>query len=187
MTQKALFSSILLYCFFCAPLFAQTGFHGGLRFAHSVITFDDTSFDENSDNGAGPGLGVAIGYGFNPILTMMVSLSAHTLNDGVANTQYAEILGRFHLGPNRLQPFLEAGVMGSLFRYDGIDVRFSGPGLVAGAGMRAALSERLSLEAGVRPTRARFDKLKSGKQSNDIEPIKTWQIRSYVGLSVYID
>ncbi len=187
MMLKIFLSSILLLGFVCVPSMAQTGFHGGLRFSHSVITFDDTSFDESSDNGAGPGVGVAIGYGFNPILTMMVSLSAHTLNDGVANTQYAEILGRFHFGQHRFQPYVETGVMGSLFRYDGIDVRFSGPGLVAGAGLRAALSEKISLEAGIRPARARFDKIKSGKQSNDIEDIKTWQFRSYVGISVYID
>ena len=166
---------------------AQIGAHGGLRFTHTVISWDDTSFDENDDYATGPGVGVAIGYGFNPLFTMMVSLSAHTLNNGVANTQYAEILGRFHLGEKRLQPYAEAGVLGSLFRYDDIDVRFSGPGLVAGAGLRASLSNKFALELGVRPTRARFDKIKAGKQSNDIEAAKTWQFRSYVGFSVYID
>ncbi len=169
------------------PSFAQVGFHGGVRFAHTVISWDDTTFDENTDNGKGPGVGVAIGYGFNPILTMMVSLSAHKLNDGAANTQYAEIVSRFHLGQTWIQPYLEAGVMGSLFRYDDIDVRFSGPGLVAGAGLRAALTDKFSLELGVRPARSRYDKIKVGKQSNDIEDAKTWQLRSYVGLSVYID
>jgi hypothetical protein len=187
MMNKILLSLFLLIGLTWIPSLAQMGFHGGLRLTHSVINFDDTSFDENSKNGVGPGVGVAVGYGFNPILTMMVSLSSNTLNSGVANTHYAEILGRFHLGQSRFQPYLEAGVMGSIFRYDDIDVRFSGPGLVAGAGLRAALSNKFSLEAGVRPTRARFDKVKSGKQSNDIEAIKTWQIRSYVGLSVYID
>jgi opacity protein-like surface antigen len=166
---------------------AQTGFHGGVRFAHTLISWDDTTFDENDENGTGPGIGIAVGYGFNPLLTMMVSLSAHTLNSGKANTQYAEILGRFHLGQTRFQPYLEAGVMGSLFRYDDIDVRFSGPGIVAGAGLKAAISDKLSLELGVRPARSIYDKIRSGRQSNEIEDVKTWQIRSYVGISVYID
>jgi hypothetical protein len=169
------------------PAYAQTGFHGGLRFAHTSISWDDTTFDDIDNRGKGPGVGIAIGYGFNPILTMMVSLSAHKLNDGAANTQYAEILSRFHLGQNRFQPYLEAGVMGSLFRYENIDVRFSGPGIMTGAGLRASLSDKLSLELGLRPTRARYEKIRVGKQSNDIDAIKTWQMRSYVGLSVYID
>jgi hypothetical protein len=43
------------------------------------------------------------------------------------------------------------------------------------------------LELGLRPTRAQYEKIKVGKQSNDIDAIKTWQLRSYVGLSVYIN
>jgi opacity protein-like surface antigen len=169
------------------PAHAQTGFHGGLRVAYTSISWDDTTFDENDKKGRGPGLGLAIGYGFNPIYTMMVSLSAHNLNDGAASTQYAEIVGRFHLGQNNIQPFLEAGVMGTLFRYEDVDVRFSGPGYMAGAGLRASITNKLSLELGFRPTRARYEKVRVGKQSNDIDAVKTWHMRSYVGLSVYID
>jgi len=181
-----LFSISIIVCT-CLPSVAQIGFHGGVRLAHATITWDDTSFDEKNEKGKGPGLGVAIGYGFNPLLTMMVSLSAHKLNDGSANTQYAEIVGRFHLGQNRIQPYLEAGVLGTLFRFDNTDVRFSGPGILAGAGMRASISDKISLELGLRPSRVQYEKIKVGKQSNDIDAIKTWQLRSYVGLSVYID
>lgn len=166
---------------------AQIGFHGGLRAAHASISWDDTSFDENNEKGTGPGVGVSIGYGFNPLLTMMVSLSSHTLNGGDAYTHYAEIVSRFHLGKKSIQPYLEAGVMGSIFRYDDIDVRFSGPGFTAGGGVRAAFSDRIGMELGVRPTRSFYNKVKSGRQSADIDAIKTWQLRSYIGLSIYID
>jgi len=181
-----LFSIFVIICT-SLPSVAQIGFHGGLRFTHAVISWDDTSFDEFNENGKGPGLGVAIGYGFNPLLTMMVSLSAHDLNNGAAKTQYAEIVSRFHLGQNRIQPYLEAGVLGTLFRFDNTDVRFSGPGIMAGGGLRASISDKISLELGLRPARAQYEKIKVGKQSNDIDAIKTWQLRSYVGLSVYID
>lgn len=166
---------------------AQMGFHGGFRASYATISWDDTTFDENNDKGTGPGVGVSIGYGFNPLLTMMVSLSSHTLNGGDANTHYAEIVSRFHLGERKVQPFLEAGVLGSIFRFDDIDVRFSGPGFIAGGGVRAAFSERVGMELGIRPTRSFYNKVKSGRQSADIDAIKTWQLRSYVGLSIYID
>lgn len=166
---------------------AQIGFHGGVRAAYTSISWDDTSFDDENDKGNGPGVGLSIGYGFNPLLTMMVSLSSHTLNGGDANTHYAEIVSRFHLGQKTVQPYLEAGVMGSIFRFDDIDVRFSGPGVSLGAGLRLAFSDKVGMELGIRPARSRYDKIKSGRQSADIDAIKTWQMRSYVGLSVYID
>lgn len=166
---------------------AQTGFHGGIRASYASISWDDTTFDENNEKGKGPGIGVSVGYGFNPLLTMMVNLSSHTLNGGDANTHYAEIVSRFHIGEKSIQPFLEAGVMGSIFRFDDIDVRFSGPGFSAGVGLRAAVSDNIGLELGVRPTRSYYNKVKSGRQSADIDAVKTWQMRSYVGLSVYID
>jgi len=187
MNVSRAFLSLFIIFLTCVPTKAQVGFHGGLRAASTLISWDETTFDENDKIGSGPGVGIAIGYGFNPVLTMMVSLSAHTLNDGAANTQYAEIVGRFHVGQNRLQPYLEAGVIGTLFRYDDVDVRFSGPGIMTGAGLRMPIFNKLSVELGLRPTRARFDKVKVGKQSNDIDAIKTWQLRSYVGMSVYID
>jgi hypothetical protein len=77
--------------------------------------------------------------------------------------------------------------LGTLFRFDNTDVRFSGPGILAGAGMRASISDKISLELGLRPSRVQYEKIKVGKQSNDIDAINTWQLRSYVGLSVYID
>lgn len=169
------------------PLSAQVGFYGGVRAAHATLSWDETSFDENEEKGRGPGVGVAIGYGFNPIYTMMVSLSSHNLNGGDAITRYAEIVGRFHVAGRQIQPYLEAGVMGSVFRFENDDARFSGPGVLAGAGLRAVFKERFSFEMGLRPARARFNKVKVGNQSNDIEAVKTWQMRSYVGLSVYID
>ena len=43
------------------------------------------------------------------------------------------------------------------------------------------------MELGVRPTRSFYNKVKSGRQSADISAIKTWQLRSYIGLSIYID
>jgi hypothetical protein len=187
MNVLCLFVTLIVIFSTCVPTKAQVGFHGGLRAASTIISWDETTFDENDKVGSGPGVGIAIGYGFNPVLTMMVSLSAHMLNNNVANTQYAEIVGRFHLGQNRLQPYLEAGVIGTLFRYDEVDVRFSGPGIMTGAGLRMPIFNKLSVELGVRPTRARFDKVKVGNQSNDIDAIKTWQLRSYVGMSVYID
>jgi hypothetical protein len=177
---------------------AQEGFHGGFRFSHSQVRFDDTDFDENSKKGKGPGIGLSFGYGFNPVYTMMISLSSHKLNSGDASAHYAEIVGRFHPIPDRreydvrvskpkiLNPFVEAGVLGTYFKYTNIDSRFSGPGVSVGTGLKIRLGKAISLEGGIRPARISFEKVRVDKVVSDVEAIKSWQMRSYAGLSIYL-
>jgi len=177
---------------------AQEGFHGGLRFSYASVQFDNTDFDDQSKKGTGSGIGLSFGYGFNPVYTMMVSLSSHKLNGGDANAHYAEIVGRFHPVPDRREydiriqkprkviPFLEAGVLGTYFKYTDIDSRFSGPGVSVGTGLKLSLGKAISLEAGIRPARVQFEKVKVGKVVSDVETIKSWQMRSYAGLSIYL-
>lgn len=177
---------------------AQEGFHGGFRYSYASVRFDNTDFDDQSKKGTGSGIGLSFGYGFNPVYTMMVSLSSHKLNSGDANAHYAEIVGRFHPIPDRREydiriqkprtviPFLEAGVLGTYFKYTDIDSRFSGPGVSVGTGLKLSLGKVLSLEAGIRPARVQFEKVKVGKVVSDVETIKSWQMRSYAGLSIYL-
>jgi hypothetical protein len=201
MKTSLILPMLLLLCSLCIPhgvVFAQEGFHGGFRFSHSQVRFDNTSFDENSEKGKGPGIGLSVGYGFNPVYTMMISLSSHKLNDGDANAHYAEIVGRFHPIPDRreydvrvskpkiLNPFVEAGVLGTYFKYTDIDSRFSGPGVSVGTGLKLSLGKAISFEAGIRPARVLFEKVRVGKVVSDVETIKSWQMRSYAGLSIYL-
>src|SRR5690606_36374136 len=107
-------------------VFAQTGVYLSLNPSYAVLSWDDTQFDEVDKNGKGPGLGLAFGYGFNEVLTLMVSLSSYSLNDGAARSHYAEIMGRFHFLERRITPYAEVGALGTYFKYDGTDSRFSG-------------------------------------------------------------
>jgi hypothetical protein len=196
----ALSLSLLLIALLASPnlIMAQEGFHGGFRYSYASVRFDNTDFDEQSKKGTGSGLGLSVGYGFNPVYTMMVSLSSHKLNSGDANAHFAEIVGRFHPIPDRrdydvriqnpraIVPFLEAGVLGTYFKYTDIDSRFSGPGVSVGTGLKLRLGKAVSIEGGIRPARVQFEKVKVGKVVSDVETIKSWQMRSYAGLSIYL-
>jgi len=165
----------------------QNGFYVSLSPTYSVITFDDTQFDENDENGTGPGLGLAIGYGFNHVLTLMVSVSSYSLNDGAAQSSYAEVLGRFHILNRRITPYVEAGALGTYFKYDDVDSRFSGTGLSLGTGLNIRITPKASIELGIRPSRIYFNKIKVGDQTNDIDDVKTWQTRAHIGVSFNIN
>jgi hypothetical protein len=201
MKKSTLLPILLLLCSQLIPLssvYAQEGFHGGFRYSHTTVRFDNTDFDENSTKGKGSGIGVSVGYGFNPVYSMMVSVSSHRLNDGDAKAKFAEIVGRFHLIPDQreyelrvqkpklINPFLEFGVLGTYFKYSDVDSRFSGPGVSVGSGLKLSLGKAVSLEAGIRPARVLFQKVRVGKQVSDLETIKSWQMRSYAGISVYL-
>jgi len=153
-----------------------------------ILTFKDTQFDENNASGSGYGIGASVGYGFNQHLTMMINAASYALNDKEAKMNQLEVLGRYHIGTYRMQHFIEASAMGSLFHYtNNKKVVFSGLGVGLGAGLRIALSESLSIESGYRPVRFDFNKVRVDNKISDIERIATTQYRSYVGLSLYIN
>jgi len=167
---------------------AQTGFYSTVNASHMILTFKDTQFDENNASGSGYGIGASVGYGFNQHLTMMINAASYALNDKEAKMNQLEVLGRYHIGTYRMQPFIETSAMGSLFHYtNNKKVVFSGLGVGLGAGLRIALSESLSIESGYRPVRFDFNKVRVDNKISDIERIATTQYRSYVGLSLYIN
>lgn len=166
-----------------STVWGQSGFYVSLNPSYSVITFDDTKFDENDENGTGPGLGLAFGYGFNHVLTLMVSVSSYSLNEGAARSSYAEVVGRFHILNRRITPFVEAGALGTYFKYEDVDNRLSGTGVSVGTGLKIGITPKASIEMGIRPSRVYFHKIKIGNQASDIEDVKTWQTKAHIGIS----
>jgi hypothetical protein len=178
---------LLLFVLTNSSVWGQNGFYVSLNPSYSVISFDDTQFDENDDNGTGPGLGLAFGYGFNHVLTLMVSVSSFSLNEGAARSNYAEVVGRFHILNRRITPYLEAGALGTYFKYDDVDNRLSGTGVSVGTGLKIGITPKASIEMGIRPSRVYFHKIKVGNQTSDLEDVKTWQTRAHIGVSFYIN
>jgi hypothetical protein len=178
----------LMIVLFCPSTFAQTGFYTTANVSHMLLKFEDTQFDENSASGSGYGISTSLGYGFNEHLTLMINAASFSLNDKVAKMNQLELLGRYHLGSYRIQPFVETSAMGSLFNYsNNKKVVFSGLGVGIGAGLRLAINETISLESGYRPVRFDFNKVRVDNRISDIERISTTQYRTYVGISLYID
>jgi len=189
MFQKLVIISLVMFVFALTDsnVNAQNGVYFSLNPSYAILSWDDTQFDENNKNGTGPGLGLAFGYGFNEILTLMVSASSFSLNGGAANSHYAEIIGRFHLLDRRITPYAEVGALGTYFKYSDADTRFSGTGLSVGTGLKIGITPKASIELGVRPSRIYFHKIKIGKQTSDLDDVKTWQTRGHVGISFYIN
>jgi len=178
----------IMILLFSPSSFAQTGFYTTVNASHMLLKFEDTQFDESNASGSGYGISSSIGYGFNEHLTLMINAASFSLNDKVAKMNQLEILGRYHVGSYRIQPFLESSAMGSLFHYsNNKKVVFSGLGIGIGAGLRIAINETISLESGYRPVRFDFNKVRVDNRISDIERISTTQYRSYVGISLYID
>jgi opacity protein-like surface antigen len=153
-----------------------------------ILKFEDIQFDENNASGSGYGVGASVGYGFNQHLTLMINAATLSLNDNDARMNQLELLGRYHLGKYRIQPFMETSVMGSLFKYsNNKSVVFSGLGIGVGGGIRIAITDQLSLESGYRPVRFDFSKVRIDNRISDIDRISTTQFRTFVGLSLYLD
>lgn len=178
----------LLLCGASSVSYAQTGFYASMSTSHMILKFEDTQFDENNASGSGYGVGASVGYGFNQHLTLMIHAATISLNDNDARMNQLELLGRYHLGKYRLQPFMETSVMGSLFNYsNNKSVVFSGLGIGVGGGIRIGITDKISLESGYRPVRFDFSKVRIDDRISDIDRISTTQYRTFIGLSLYLD
>lgn len=147
----------------CQPAARTSGFALGLSAAGTTVRSDDT------DNESGAGLGLRLGYGFRDRFLAFAEA-------GVASVASSEVEGdyglshldlglryRFGAPQRRVAPYAEAAFSSRMATYDFDDegtLDVAGGGLTLGGGVEYAMGASLSLDAGLRLTQGRFNRMR---------------------------
>lgn len=159
------------------------GFHLGVHLNGSSIQFTDQETTE-----AGGGLGLRLGWGFSPSLTLFVGADGATMEQGEYTLGQSDIglRYRFSSPERRGAAYLDGAFSYWLAETDvlGPTVEVSGPAFTVGAGYLHFFSSSVALDVGLRLGFGAFDTVSSSTTSVEIdEPART--ARFNVGISWY--
>jgi len=156
---------------------------------------------EGGDQESGGGIGLAIGYGFSPRVQLFFNVDAANVDIGDADIGGTYALGHGDLGirytfakaTQRWTPYLSAAFTSRLATADvetGVlsttEVSISGPAFTVGGGVQYFFSERLALDAGLLFSSGKFNTIKVGSISVDVDDVdNSTSARFNVGLKFY--
>lgn len=144
------------------------------------------------DSHAGGGIGVMVGYGFSPLVTLYVALNGSVIDSYELRDPYT--LAHVDLGllfnfvsRSRAVPYLTGGVT---FRQASFDdnpgeIDFNGGGITLGGGLKYYASPQLALDVGLVGTFGNFTEVDVGRTTFDIDEVDAASARLMLGLSFY--
>jgi opacity protein-like surface antigen len=127
------------------PVYDNEGFYANASILGAAWSLDDVNIDAEG----GAGIGVKLGYNFNPKFGFFGSIDASSINSGNGDNY---ILGHFDLGvqgifrttTDRVRPFVKASVVGMSAQDEETEINGAGFGL--GTGLYIGLSEKLGFD-----------------------------------------
>jgi opacity protein-like surface antigen len=161
--------------------------------ANSInYNFEDfDAFEDESDTGGG--LGLQIGYGFSPLVTLYLGLNGASMDSDDVEDAYtlAHVdLGtqlNFQSGRSAAVPYGLIALSGRAvtFETNAGDITFSGGGVTLGGGLKYFLSPTFALDLGITGTFGPFTSIEAGGVSVEIDDINASSIRLGLGLSFF--
>jgi len=141
---------------------------------------------------SGGGLGLAVGYGFNRMVTLYLGVDGASMNADRPEDDYtlgqADLGVRVHLGGDSRAAvfFLDGALTGRVARYDvaGSNLDISGTGLSLGGGLEYFFSPGFALDVGLKFTFGSFDEISFEGETENID-ISATGTRLNLGVSWY--
>lgn len=164
-------------------VFDNTGFFGGFSFLGTGWSFEDIGIEREN----GGGIGLKLGYNFNPSFGVFASLDGSRI-DPDGEEDYA--LGHFDIGiqgffrttADRVRPFVRASLLGMSAQDDNIEINGGGIGL--GAGTLIFVSENLAFDLNLTHSWINVNEVVIGSQTFDADERAT-TTRLFIGLNYH--
>ena len=138
---------------------------------------------------SGSGVGLVLGYGFSPQLSLYGQLSGAAMTSSAGDAYsltHIDIGARVHFrtGPNIVVPFMQLGLTGRAVSADdgGSTVTSSGGGVSLGGGLNAHFTPAVALSAAVTWTLGDFDTFHVDKRSLPGYGVNATTARVHLGL-----
>jgi opacity protein-like surface antigen len=163
-----------------APVYDNEGFFVGGSILGSAWNFDVGGIDSE----AGVGLGVKLGYNYNPFIGLFASFDAASIAPESGDNY---LLGHFDMGiqgflrstTERIRPFGRASVVGMSAQDDDAEVNGAGFGL--GAGLLISLTDKLGFDVNYTHSWINVTEVRIGSDSFDVDEIVS-SGRFFIGL-----
>lgn len=200
--RQSLIVCLGLFVFCCTlvlPAQAQrrsntTGLFLNAHLSGNSASYDFDNFDAFADESdSGGGLGVQIGYGFSPLVTLYLGINGAAMDSDDVEDAYTlahvDLGGQFNFQSGRSAAVPYATVALSArqvnFETDFGDVNFNGGGLTLGGGLKYFLSPKVALDVGLTGTFGTFTEIDFGDAAFDINEIDATSVRLALGLSFF--
>jgi hypothetical protein len=159
-----------------------TGLHLGVSLNGSAQRIEDY------DTESGGGLGLRIGYGFSPLVTVFLASEGAWMRDDEYALGHGDLGVRFNLSnaENNLRPYVDAAFSSRVMLDD--DYQVSGFGGTLGGGLQVFFSAPLALDLGLKWTYGQYKTVKdrqSGISISDSDGINASSARFNLGISWY--
>lgn len=179
---------------------AQRGPNTSGLFLNAHLSGTLIGYDENDlatlgvidDSHGGGGIGVMVGYGFSPLITLYLGLNGSVVDGNQLRDEY--ILTHVDLGVlfnfvsrSRTVPYLTGGVTFRQASFDDYpdDIDFNGGGITVGGGLKYYASRQVAVDVGLVGTLGTFTEVDVGRATFDINEIDAGSARLMLGLSFY--
>lgn len=138
---------------------------------------------EDAESESGGGIGLAVGYGFNERVTLLLNVDAarmeyedgedEDLDDGEYDLATADLALRFSFGgtAQKLRPYVTTGFTGVVMgdEGDGLELSTSGGGITLGGGLEYFLTPSLALDAALNVTTGSFTTVELDGDEEDLD------------------
>jgi len=198
--RKSCFTLLGLFALCLAmalPAQAQSNTTGLFLNAHlsgNSINYDFeefNAFEDESDTGGG--LGLQIGYGFSPLVTIFLGANRASMDSDDVEDAYAlwhVDLGtqlNFQSGRSAAVPYgvIALSARQVKFETNGGDINFNGGGVTLGGGIKYFLAPEFALDLGLTGTFGPFNNIEAGGITVDIDNINATSVRLGLGLSFF--
>ena len=158
------------------------------------ISYDEDEFPNEDNTDAGGGLGVEIGYGVSPLVTIYLGLNGSAMEtddpdvDSYSLTHVdLGVLLNIGAGRSRAVPYVDLALTGRQVTFDfpNGNLEFRGAGVTLGGGLKYFLSPVLALDGGLGVTLGTFSEAESGIVTVQINDVSAVSARLAFGLSWY--
>src|SRR5262245_5623668 len=163
------------------------------------ITISGEDMDPAFKTNLGPGLGLMVGYGFNPVFSTYASLDLAKQGSGISELEGSFGLAHFEVGARAnlptgsltTIPYINAsighravGARVTADDFDGdVDLSFSGTMFGIGGGMQHFISPKVALDGGVEFALGKFGKVEADGDSETLTVNGTNTIRLRFGIN----
>lgn len=152
------------------PYSNTRGLYLNVHASATSITYEADDFEDFDETDGGGGLGVEVGYGFSPLVSLFVALNGSGMEADGGDTYtlgHGDLGVRFNFrSGERLVPYASLAVTGrqATFEFEnGGEIELSGGGGTLGGGLAYFVSPRLALDAGLRLTAGTFTDVSVGR------------------------